>query len=51
MISQIMEAWNQLWEGVRISIEQKHKRMLESFKAVRLTGQEKQDKQIQIRLQ
>ncbi len=50
MISQIMEAWDQLWEGIRISIEQKHKRMLESFKAVRLIEQEKQDNQIQIRL-
>ena len=32
MISQIMDAWKALWETVRLSGEQKHKRMLESWK-------------------
>lgn len=36
MISQIMEAWEKLWKGINQSREQKHKRMLESFKETRL---------------
>lgn len=51
MISQIMEAWNQLWEGTKLSIEQKHKRILESFKTIRLIEYNEFDKKIQIRFQ
>ena len=36
MISQIMEVYEKLWKGMKQSMEQKHKRMLESFKTVRL---------------
>ncbi len=36
MISQVMEAWEKLWEGIRQSREQKHRRLLESFKGTRL---------------
>ena len=30
MISQFMDAWSKLWEGISISREQKHRRLLES---------------------
>ena len=36
MISQIMEAWEKLWKGIRQSREQKHRRILESFKEASL---------------
>ena len=36
MISQIMEAWEKLWKGIRQSGEQKHRRLLESFKETSL---------------
>lgn len=36
MISQIMEAWEKLWKGIRQSREQKHRRLLESFKEASL---------------
>lgn len=36
MISQVMEAWEKLWKGIRQSREQKHRRILESFKETRL---------------
>ena len=32
MIAQIMDAWKALWEDIRQSKEQKHRRMLESWK-------------------
>ena len=32
MIAQVMEAWKKLWEKVKQSREQKHRRILESFK-------------------
>ena len=31
MISQIMDAWKSLWKGIRLSLAQKHRRMLESW--------------------
>ena len=37
MIAQIMDAWKSLWEGVRQSKEQKHRRILESWKTQRLS--------------
>ena len=36
MIVQVMEAWEMLWEQTRQSREQKHRRMLESFKEIPL---------------
>ena len=36
MISQIMDAWKSLWKNVRLSGEQKHKRMLESWKTEKI---------------
>ena len=36
MISQIIEAWEKLWEKVRQSREQKHRRLLEAWKQERL---------------
>lgn len=50
MISQIMEAWEKLWKGINQSREQKHRRMLESFKETSLkekTGE--LEKRFQIR--
>ena len=32
MISQIVDAWSSIWEGIHQSREQKHRRMLESWK-------------------
>lgn len=53
MIAQIMEAWEKIWEKDGQSREQKHRRLLESFKGTRLKekleGQE-QEKRLQIRL-
>ena len=43
MISQLLDAWKKLWEKLPISREQKHKRLLESFKQVSfslLSGEE-----------
>ena len=37
MIAQIMDAWKSLWRGIRQSREQKHSRMLESWKTERLS--------------
>ena len=37
MIAQIMDAWESLWKGIRQSGEQKHRRMLESWKTQRLS--------------
>ena len=31
MIAQIMDAWKSLWKGVRLSLEQKHRRILDSW--------------------
>ena len=36
MISQVLEAWGKLWEKTGQSREQKHRRILESFKSVRI---------------
>ena len=37
MIAQIMDAWKSLWENIRQSKEQKHRRILESWKTQRLS--------------
>ena len=50
MIGQFMEAWERIWKKTRQSLEQKHRRMLESMKETRLKEyQEEQEKKIQIR--
>ena len=36
MISQVLEAWGKLWEKTGQSREQKHRRILESFKSMRI---------------
>ena len=51
MISEILESWAQLWEGIRLSIEQKHQKLKDSFKIVRLKEYSGTEKKIQIRLQ
>lgn len=51
MVSQVMEAWERVWRGIKQSREQKHRRMLESFKKEPLeTCREEIVKKIQIRL-
>lgn len=49
MISQIMEAWEKLWKKVKQSREQRHKRVLESFKRDRIEKAPPEKRQ-QIRL-
>lgn len=50
MIAQMLEAWERLWRGIRQSREQKHRRILESLKKVRLKEyREETGKRIQIR--
>lgn len=49
MISQVLEAWGKLWEKTRQSREQKHRRILESFKSVRIKeaiGEEERKMQV-----
>ena len=50
MIGQFLEAWERIWKKVKQSMEQKHKRMLESMKEL-LLGEYKEEieKKIQIR--
>lgn len=51
MIAQVMEAWEMLWAKSRQSLEQKHKRILESMKGSRLKENILElEKRIQIRL-
>lgn len=51
MISQIIEAWKCLWDKIKLSIEQKHIKILDSFKQDRLKEcLELIEKPIQIRL-
>ena len=52
MIAQIMDAWESLWRGIRQSKEQKHRRMLESWKTQRLSQSDlKAPSRFQIRLE
>jgi len=52
MIAQIMDAWESLWTGIRQSKEQKHRRMLESWKTQRLSESDlKAPSRFQIRLE
>ena len=50
MISQIMEAWEKLWGKVRQSREQKHRRLLESWKEERLK-EYMTDEKVQVRFE
>ena len=50
MIAQVMEAWKKVWEKAGKSREQKHRRLLESMKGIRLKEiQEEWEERIQIR--
>ena len=50
MIGQFLEAWERIWKKVKQSLEQKHKRMLESMKKLLLEEyKEEIDQKIQIR--
>ncbi len=52
MISQLLENWKKLWKKVKQSLEQKHKRLLESFKGEKLEHYKVEiEKKIQIRLE
>ena len=52
MVAQVMEAWEKLWSQNRQSREQRHRRVLESFKKVRLKeNREETGRRIQIRLE
>lgn len=51
MIGQCLEAWEGIWKKVKQSLEQKHRRMLESMKETPLEEyQEELEKKIQIRI-
>lgn len=50
MTAQVLEAWEKLWKNVKQSREQKHRRLLESFKNDRLKDLEKElEKKFQVR--
>ena len=50
MISQCMEAWEKIWKKVKQSLEQKHRRLLESMKETPLEEyKEEMGRKIQIR--
>ena len=50
MISQVMEAWESMWKKVKQSRKQKHQRILEDFKRIKVKEILKEER-IQIRLQ
>ena len=51
MTGQCMEAWEKIWKKVKQSLEQKHKRLLESMKETPLKEyKEEMERKIQIRL-
>ena len=49
MISQLLDAWKKLWVNLPISREQKHKRLLDSWKQVLLHHFSKEDAPFQVR--
>ena len=50
MIAQILEGWESLWKGIRQSLEQKHRRILESLKQSPLKGHMQElERRVQIR--
>ena len=49
MISQLLDAWKKLWKNLPISREQKHRRLLESWKQVPLSLFSGEDAPFQIR--
>ncbi|MCI8781887.1 MAG: hypothetical protein HFG83_06915 [Dorea sp.] len=51
MIGQFMEAWEGIWKKVKQSLEQKHRKLLESMKGTSLREyKEEMDRKIQIRI-
>ena len=44
MIPQILEAWKEIWKGVRQSREQKHRRLLESLKGIQIREEMREEK-------
>ena len=52
MIAQILESWKKVWEGTRQSREQKHRRLLENWKTIRIRNHKTElEKRYQIRLE
>ena len=52
MIAQVMEGWKKIWEGICQGREQKHRRLLESFKQTRIKEYEEEiRKKCQIRFE
>ncbi len=52
MISQIMEAWEKLWKKAGLDIDEKHARILGSFRSIRLCEYETEiGKKFQMRFQ
>ena len=52
MIWQLLENWKKLWKKVKQSLEQKHRRLLESFKKENIKNYQVEiEKKIQIRLE
>ena len=52
MIWQLLENWKKLWKKVKQSLEQKHRRLLESFKKENIKNSQVEiEKKIQIRLE
>ena len=49
MISQLLDAWKKLWKNLPISREQKHRRLLESWKQVPFSSFSGEDTPFQIR--
>ena len=50
MLAQVLETWKSLWNGIQQSMEQKHRRLLESLKFSRLRDYEEElQRRIQIR--
>ena len=52
MISQIMEAWERLWKKAKLSTDEKHDRMLDSFQNIKIRDYcMDTERKFQIRLQ
>ncbi len=52
MISQVMEAWAKLWKKAGLDMREKHVRILESFRSIRLCEYETEiGKRFQMRFQ
>ncbi len=52
MISQVMEAWEKLWGKAGLDLAEKHARILESFRSIRLSEYRTEtEKKFQMRFQ